>query len=543
MTRLAWIAIAVVEAVLIVVLALALRPEHPAMGGADRMTDPVVPPDSPPLAAPREPAPPPVAETESTAPAVTPSRDAPAIQGVLLFGALTSRTGNRLKQAGVGLRHFGSSDTVFPFRAPVGDYSNEYAIPGLSPGRYELIASASGHRPTIIEMEIPPDVDRVRRDIVLAANWDLRVSLVTPDGVPLRDAVQASEGLQASLGLAHVSVIATLTPPPNPIPAVSGHEPDLGLGQWIDSFERQNRGLPGLPKRYAGTHSLPVDVPLHISAVLRSAVLASERVEPGQEELRLVVGVDDVARSRCRVRLRVIDGASGAVVTEARVALNTTQSVGAGDAVDGDGRIELTAGPGVHRLDVLAASTRSSAWNLDLAPGAVVDLGDVPLHEYRWIALRIEGVPEGARVSYLAKSLEAPPHPALRARWSYFVPGPDGAMAVQVAPGRASVRVTAGTAIAVVDFDTRRLGDAPLAVTLAPGAVLHVLPPPLERGVTLLITEESGTAVARFGMPSATPYDLTLPIGRYDAAITRPDGSVEHRTLVLGTGKNELDLR
>ncbi|MBI5852814.1 MAG: carboxypeptidase regulatory-like domain-containing protein [Planctomycetes bacterium] len=544
MNRPTLIALAMVEAVLIAMLAVAL------LRGDDAPPIDAAPAnqaiDTTSAAAPspeRTPSPvlPPLVEAAGTAPGS--SRNAASIEGAAVFGRVTSARGIRLSSGGVALRRSDLAGASAPLRLPIRSGPTDYAFPGLALGRYELSVSSLGHRPATREIEITEDLASLRVDITLAPTWDLRVLMVTPDGVPLQEALRKQRDAQPGLFWPIVDALATLAPLSSPIPNVTERMPQFGLGQWNGGREQIFDNRPRLPKRYAGTIELPVDVPVYVSAVLRSAVLATERVEAGQEEVRLVIAVDDVRRSFGRVRVRLIDGASGAPAKGARVSLVDSQSGSSGVQVDGEGRVELSAPPGVLQLEVLAADSALPPWSIELSPGQFVDLGDLPLGIPREVAIRIEGIPAGERAGFSYKSREAPPHPALKAHYEYASVDQAGLAKPKLVAGRYTLLATAGRTMATLDFDTRALGDAPLVVALQPGAVLRIVPPPLERAVSLTITDERGVIAWRRAINWTQPTDVTLRPGRYDAAILRPDGAIEHRTLELGLAGAEIDLR
>lgn len=537
-------ALALAEAVLIAMLAVALMrgdeaspiDATPATKAIDTTSaDASSPaPDPSPIAPPR---------VDAAVPATDSARTAASVEGAVVFGRVTSARGTRLTSGFVRLSRSELADPPPPLHNQIGATRSDFAFPGLAPGRYELSVAVVGHRPATRAIEITEEIASLRVDVVLAPTWDLRVLMVTPDGVPLHEALFTQRDAQLELVRPIVDALATLAPLSSPIPNVTEGMPQFGLGQWNGGREQIDDNRPRLPKRYAGTIELPVDSPVYVSAVLRSAVLATERVEPGQEEVRLVIAVDDVLRSFGRVRLRVIDSASRDPVKGARVSLTDSQSGSSGTPVDAEGRVELSAAPGVLRVVVLAEGLMLPPWSIELSPGQLVDLGDVPLGVASEITVKLDGLPAGDRVGCYVKSREAPPHPALKPRFAHVSLDKTGAGKEALIPGRYTLQATSDKTIASVDFDTRALGDAPLVVAMQPAAVLRIVPPPLERAVSLTITDAQGTIAWRRAINWATPIDVTLRPGRYDAAIFRPDGTIERRTLELGLAGAELDLR
>lgn len=483
-----------------------------------------------------------VASVTTPLPPVPSSSVAPSIEGALIFGTLTSARAGFTGWFGLTLVPIGLPVEAPPLRFGVGPAHHEYAIPGLAPGRYRLEADAAGHRSVTHEIEISPGLDRLRFDVQLAANRELLVILETPEGVPLFDALAAAALRDPELAGNPVVVLATLAAPRSPIPNVSLHRPLIGFGDWTERRELPD-GAKRPPQHVTGILTMPIEVPCHVSVLLRSAVLATARVEPGQAELRLVVAVDDVIRSFCRVRLRVVDATTGAPASAAQVALNRPQSFSQGQRVDAEGRVELRAPPGVHQLDLRAGGATRASWRVDLRPGVTLDLGDVPLSATRDFELRIDGLPAKGSATGHVRTREAVPHPMLRAAWHAFDVDASGRATLSLVPGRHTLRATAGDRTAVVDFDTQALGDAALVVQLEPAAMFRIVPPPPERMVDLTLTHERGFIAWQGSAEWSTGVRLTFHPGRYEAVIEHPDGRIERRSLVLGAGPFDLDLR
>lgn len=483
-----------------------------------------------------------IADRESTPPSqIRGESTSPSL--AVLFGRILTSDASALAQGAVSITRDDMPGTL-SVRIGFDRSSPEFALPELEPGRYTLTAGASGCRNLTETIEIAAGVDHLRHDMVLKRTWDLRVLIVTPRGEPLPGVFAAWKSERGDLTSAEISAIATTTPPPSPIPDVSLRLPDFGIGHWNGGTERIMDGRRISPKRYAGVLELPVDVPLYVSATLRSAVLATERVEPGQKEVRLVVPLSQVTGSLCTVRVRVIDEVDGKPAAGVRVSLDDGQSAYIGNPMDAEGRGELLSRPGRLQLAVYAKDRMAPPWDLDLTPGANVELTEVVLRTPVKVRLQCEGAPADKKPSVRIRCLDPLPLSFLRDSWrSSWMP--DGASSVEVSvyPGRYAARATAGSRMANMEFDTASLGDRPVMLRFAEAAVLHVIPPPLDRPVGLALTDGSGASVWNRQISWEGAFDIVVQPGTYTAAIRRPDGTTEPRTLTLPVGSKELDLR
>ncbi len=461
---------------------------------------------------------------------------------VLLFGRVTISDGSPLAYGFIQLKLEAPPSAARAYACQLDPNQNRYAFPLSTAGTYEVTVGAGGCRTVTRSITIVPGVMRHRYDIVLTKSWLLRVVCVTRDGTPLSEALAQLQSSSPGLARAELTALATIAAPVSPLRSGTTSSATAGLGIWRGNSERLLDAQNPASLRQLGLLELAVDVPLFVSVVLRSAVLATQRVEPGQEEVRIVVPVESVVQNLATVRLRLVDAVSGAPITNASVVLSESGGGGNTESVDEEGRVTLTVPPGLLELRVKSDRLTMPPWSVDVPPGAQLDLGTLRMTAPMECALRIEGAPPGRPIRCWVESLEAVPHPALRAREDVRVTE-DGTISLRLAPGRHTLRVTAGEMLRELELDTRTLGAAPIVVSLQAGAALRVIPPPLERLAVLAITDVRGKT--RFDQPLnwTSSFELTLVPGSYVAEITRPDGNVERRTLELTKAGLELDLR
>jgi protocatechuate 3,4-dioxygenase beta subunit len=540
-------AIALAEAVLIVLALVALTSpgRSPPPAPAPQADTPAIPRDA---TAPAEAGTP----TSKPAPPVHPRPPSAefatgaAPGATVLFGRVLDADGTPVRGALIWLRSRDApGDDALAAAEVSRDASGRYAMPILTPGGYRLGLEATGFRSRSIELEVPTGIARLRQDFVLTRNWELRVHIDTPDGTPLNERLAAFNERNPGLWGLQVSAVATADPLPPGFPVTELAEYLAGSGPWAWPEEFLDGDRPRLPEGCAGQFELPEDRPMHISVVLQNLVLATERVGPGQEEVRIIVPLEAVVGSLCTVTLRVVDAASGAPVTGALVAVSNASGSSAARPVDEDGRIWLTQQlHGRFGLDVRAPGKLARPVAITLAPGATVDLGEIRLHEPTQVGFRFEGVAADAEIRIGLIGLDPAEHPALRPRSLRLGGRQAGALfEAQVPAGRHRLTANGGGAIGEIEFDTARLGGAPVTVAMHSAAALRVVPPALSPAVELRLVDGAGREVYRRWITWTAAFEVLVAPGSYVAEIARLDGAREQRTVSVGTTGADLVLR
>ncbi|MGE3172196.1 MAG: carboxypeptidase-like regulatory domain-containing protein [Planctomycetota bacterium] len=547
-TALALVAIA--EGVVVLLLAIALlRGGEASAGPREDARAATIPADARPAAAAtdRQPRSAPADDAARTPPSTAaPAAPTPATPsttpstpstGAVLFGELVdARTGEPLQQARVRL--FAGDDAKERMSTTLSRGASDYAIPGLEPGAYRLVATAAGHRDTELRLEIPPGVETTRADLRLVPTWRLVVRFVTPDGQPLREA--AKDLLQAFAHSPVPTAIATAAAPPSSLPLSDLREVPFGVGAWTDNrspFGRP-RGGETLPADCDGALDLPTDDPYHVIAVVRSAVLATQRVEPGQPEVRLQVPLPALGSAFATVRLRLVD-AAGAALPNVRVSISDAQTGSQGVPTGDDGRIEFkTLAPGLFELAV--------GWNQDLSippmlvearPGVTLDLGDVVAQAPVACVVRLQNRPAEQKASLRTLPLDPPVHPATRPRALRHGEVEDEAT-LALPPGRYLVTASAGDLCGDAVVDTA--GAGPFVLDLQPASALQIVP--ADHPVELELRDARGTARLSQWITWRQPYERRLPPGDYLAVVRELDGSAREVRLQLGAGPATLRL-
>src|SRR5262249_10522635 len=128
-------------------------------------------------------------------------------------------------------------------------------------------------------------------------------------------------------------------------------------------------------------------LPAYVSLALRSAVLQTQRVEPGATSVTFTVPWDLVDSKFGSVRARVIDAGTRQPLLGANASLEDSQTGGGGGKPDADGVcLWKHERPGLLDLEVRCKDHESWVTRVELQPGADVDLGDIALGSTTTIA-------------------------------------------------------------------------------------------------------------------------------------------------------------
>lgn len=280
-----------------------------------------------------------------------------------------------------------------------------FAIAGLSPGRWQLRCESRGCR--LLQLDVVLDHEPVqRRDLALSRAVVLPVFVRTSQDQRLQTEV-GKLGIWQSL-----QVIATERELRSDLaPTENSSVGDLGVGRHRRSADLNQRNDPNGDD---GVLELDRDPPVFASLLLRHVLLASQRIEPGQRELRFVVDLEAATAKLAKVRLRVVD-AAGQPVAKAGIELSTAQGGGShkSTAADGTATLEHVL-PGLCYFQIGASKTENFASHLTLAPGADLDLGDVVLRAAAHLQGRVvdeNGQGVSCSLQWTALDLWQPPHP------------------------------------------------------------------------------------------------------------------------------------
>jgi hypothetical protein len=458
-----WLLLAVAEGVAIALLCMLLWGRANPMAaatGANALPAPA-PADrapattDPPLAIARTAAFPDATPSSEPPPAGSPTAAVPST--TLLVGAVRYSDTRRVDNLSIAVF---AGDATEPIAHANLYGTNDYAVPGLTPGPHRMHVRFD-ERQAERTFDVPAGLPMLRLDIELESPWNIRVLLVAPDGVPLHEALAARQAELPSPTISDlVQVVASWHELPPQLPATDLRESPFQSGVW-KSNHGFSRRAEKLPARYAGTMELPRRRQAVLAALMRDVVLAQLSIAPEVEEATLVVDPNRWIAQLAQVRLQVVDGPGGKPVATAKVRCDDAQTHSTPQTVDADGWYESPRMiPGRYELSISADGRIGPPMEVTLAPGQTTDLGAVALAAR--CELRIE-FPDRTTTGELRlglRSLEAMPHPACQAR-GLRSSAAAGEAKLNVWPGRYRLRVD-GDEVALVDFDTRALGDQPL---------------------------------------------------------------------------------
>jgi protocatechuate 3,4-dioxygenase beta subunit len=436
--------------------------------------------------------------------------------GIVVHGSITDTEGVPLEGVTV------SFAPPFLRRAIVASTrGGGYAAAGLVPGAWKVRGRAEGFRDLELEYTVAPRSPQ-RLDLQLQRALRVLVEIVTPEGKPLHDALDA---LQRQRGIAwgvEVGAVATREPPAGDLPLTEYASMwGYGLGEWRPSHGRnavQDHEREPVPEEYAGVLDVDGEPPLFVSAVMRHVLLATAPLARGQREVTLTVPLAMLLGKLCGVRLRVLDDATGQPLADARVALHDRNSHISGMPVREDGTILLEhQRPGLLVLQVQAKGYETLREYVRLAPGQVDDLGEIRLGRpvsIKGVVVEAQGKPVQARTQYRRVDRIGFAQP-----WDLdmLLQGAGGEFALgHVGPGRYVITAAdegrAGHAVA----DTLAGPVADLRVVLLPATMVELENKgSREAGYFVLVRDAQGTLVQGARLVGGRDDSLALPPGRY----------------------------
>lgn len=337
----------------------------PAMEAVRPPATPVEPPSPRPAPTqpPEKPKEPPKPAKEETA---APKPDDPV--GIVAYGAVTAE-GQPLAQSCYVNFVDAEGQQVHAMTA---EKTGIYAIPGLRPGAWRIICRPAAYPRYEREVTIEPQPAFQRFDIELATAVTLKIKFTTPDGRPL---VEAQRELQGPRG-GTLTAVATKEDPSGKIPMTElSSVQDFGIGMY------RTKDSVDVPSGYDGVLILSEPLPAYVSALQKFVVLQTKQVSAGTTEVEFAIAPDDLARTLCEVKLRVVDAVTNAPVKNAGVELNDRQSSGGGVRTTEDGTATLkNQPPGLRILTIRGAGGYEHFEEYRrLEPGKFYDFGDVRL--------------------------------------------------------------------------------------------------------------------------------------------------------------------
>ncbi len=287
--------------------------------------------------------------------------------------ALASLSGRFLDPAGKAIRNstrgnsrfvrFTDTYGVVQGVPVVGD---RYRIEGLAPGHWWARADAPGYRTA--ERELDLLAGELKLDFILEPKVVLKVKVVTPDGQALRAAAREARASSWSALIA----VATLEAPGEQFPFSVQSGLTLGVGRFRPYYVHLKR-----PPDLLGSLELDVDPPVFASLALGTAVLGTQPVPAGLEEVTFVLTIEEAEAALATIRFRVRDWAGQPPLGS--FLLERTESEGEIGSLAREDEVVLHRVPGEYDLRVMVAGHETIERKVRAEPGEEIDLGTIHL--------------------------------------------------------------------------------------------------------------------------------------------------------------------
>jgi len=315
------------------------------------------------------------AETPATVPSTPfapPPAIVPAATEILVRGMLRDEQGKPAENAYLRWIRSGGEASL-----ALGTHG-AYSIAGLQPGHYTVELRGEDYRREAIDVEISAQPEIQTRDFVLHPGMRFPIRIVdgqgsTPLGPGHTDATRRTWSL---------TVRATKNQPASTVHALnagSNQNSECGMflpRQFLEAGH-ENLGLDVL-----GLLTLHEAPPLFVSLAFGSAVVATQRIDEMPKELVFVIDAQELRSMLGGVRLRLMHADGRTPLQEASVTLHSQSSVGGERRVDEDGRAEFSdRTPGAYDLWLRAKGLHMQSRSIDVRPGEMLDLGEIPLRE------------------------------------------------------------------------------------------------------------------------------------------------------------------
>jgi RNA polymerase sigma-70 factor (ECF subfamily) len=350
--------------------------------------------------------------------------------GILVYGTVTQR-GEPLPGRGAELRMLSEQGVDLYAES---QSSGAFAIPGLSPGRWELTAQHAMHLPMKLTLLLDTAQPVKRVDLSFEPRIAIPVRFETPSGERLAQVLPRSP---SGIRTLRIAAVATRERPPKRLPVSLRLFPGaFDAGQWMESSHDESANMDG-------TLLLDASPPLFVSAVARAQILEVQRVESLPREIVFHVRPEEFLSLEGGLRVRLVDTERHAAIDNVYPTLyyhDTTVSCSATRTGDELRLDELS--PGRMELEFGAEGYASLRLAVEIPPGEVVDLGVREMQRTR----RVSGVvvdEDGAPVTFplACTACEAEPVQFLYSRETRITLKADGSFSAGLAPGRQRLQV------------------------------------------------------------------------------------------------------
>lgn len=358
--------------------------------------------------------------------------------GCVIYGRVTDASGAPVKANEVYVRFEDAAGVHIPAAV---NASGAYSATGLKPGHWLMSCGVRGYRPARVPLDLGEE-QVVRRDIALEPAVVLRVKLTAPDGRPFLSALRSNGGSSFFQG----SLVPVATNE-DPGPIFEGVEGSLNNPFGVGQFWQNGYVFEALPQEYYGVVVLKGDLPVYVSLILQSAVLATQRVQPGQQEVAFELAPEALQAAQSSLRCRVVDAGTEVPIEGAELELwGGSYQSGRSPRTDAKGEVVIAQHePGTFDLWLRAEGRADIRREVTLPPGETLDLGTLELVPETWISGRLVDA-EGQHVEglWLELGVVDPEGRLIMIKYQSWMSDEHGAFRFgALAPGRYVVRSAA----------------------------------------------------------------------------------------------------
>jgi hypothetical protein len=253
--------------------------------------------------------------------------------GITICGIISNKQGIPIPEASFSV--YGSETNTF--RGSSSGSGGDYAVAGMTPGKWHIVAWKIGYRRFDGEITIAPSSPIQQYNICMQQAIVIGIRFITGNGQPLVKAIRAANPPFRTHPELHV--LATETPIAGDLPETEMHSVELGEGTFYPGLHAHALKA-SVPQDCDGRLEVP-RLPLYASVALGTQVLETKFMEPGTTIVEFTVSIDQLRRSLATVRARIVDEETGGPLTRGYVSLNSRQSEGGGVAISGDGTVVI----------------------------------------------------------------------------------------------------------------------------------------------------------------------------------------------------------
>lgn len=408
-----------------------------------------------------------------------------------------------------------------------------FEIGGLEPGTYWVSARTSGWTGDPVPVELTSDGDSKEVDILLTGLEGIVVRVRTPLG---RSFAEALADFRHSI--------------PWPQPVVTR---ELPVGDMLDpglataaTFLGTNRD-DALETDILGELTLREEPPLYVSLLLGHLRVATQRLDPLDEEVLFVLDPEQYRAKCATFRVRIHSAETGEPVVEASVSFATNNvSTSTMVPVHGGFATYSTVTPGPGLLSIFAPRYREVRRELRLEPGDDLDLGTIELERETPVEGRVdalEGVTDPQVIAALRADLQRNNHQ----RRLFGLPiDAGGSFRLNLGPYeylvwaegmRDAIPWRAPSQI----VDPRSFSGA-ILLRLEPTVVLLVRSARLDDDRRVRAFDAFGRELSGGGELGGGPVRFDVLTGTCNVVLDSPSGQREQRTVDVGPGGLEVEI-